>query len=402
MISGSLLNCIAIKTDEGLVIHPVADSDFAPVVGARQVTLLPAEIGIADLDAYESQYVQLSGVQPVAAYRGKPWYSGSEPESMVKFEIETGAKFNVVIGKSAIWASSNIIPAKRGSIRGIVVRDKAGNIQVAPRNKKDVDSLTEETFIYTITSIASIAEEGRYAVGNAIVLASDAGGFIIEDATGRMYVDQHLSDVAADLPNVGAEVTVRGTVMMKNGLFCYQAEGLEIEVIGEGTLPELVLQGLKGSEISTLFAKPVISYVKYTGELSKVAGNYRITVTGTDVVGSLVHPLEVGKLEALVGKLVDVTGWTIGSHDTATTKLLMTLAVHVEEHTASPEGKFTTEPKAFAGINPEPQTLSFNTNHAAGEVRFTIVPDDGRFIAHKLSATEVEVITQGYISPESP
>ena len=137
MISGSLLNCIAIKTDEGLVIHPVADSDFAPVVGARQVTLLPAEIGIADLDAYESQYVQLSGVQPVAAYRGKPWYSGSEPESMVKFEIETGAKFNVVIGKSAIWASSNIIPAKRGSIRGIVVRDKAGNIQVAPRNKKE-------------------------------------------------------------------------------------------------------------------------------------------------------------------------------------------------------------------------------------------------------------------------
>lgn len=142
--------------------------------------------------------------------------------------------------------------------------------------------------------------------------------------------------------------------------------------------------------------KYIISYVKYTGELSKVAGNYRITVTGTDVVGSLVHPLEVGKLEALVGKLVDVTGWTIGSHDTATTKLLMTLAVHVEEHTASPEGKFTTEPKAFAGINPEPQTLSFNTNHAAGEVRFTIVPDDGRFIAHKLSATEVEVITQGY------
>ena len=393
VISGSLRDCKAVLTKTGLEIHPAADGDFAAVEGARRVKLLPAQVEIDDLAMYESQYVELVGVQPVRAFRGKPWHSGSESESLVKFEVETGGRFEVAVEKSAEWAS-DIIPAKRGAIYGIVVRDNAGNIRIAPRNKDDVNGLTEEVFIYTISSIANIVEEGSYMVNDATVLAVCEGGFLMDDATGRIYVDQYTAGTTADIPAVGAKVTVQGDVARVNGLLCYKSEGLRVEVTGEGTLPELILQQLDGPKFTASFEQPAVSYVKYMGKLVSADGDYQVVVAGTDVVGLLVHPAK-DELQTLVGNPVDVIGWTIGAGYTGAAKSLMTLAVNVEEH-ASSEGAFTTEPQVFAGINPSPQTLSFSANEAAGEVKFSLLPDDGRFAARKLSADEVEISATGY------
>lgn len=394
VVSGSLQEARAVLTEQGLEIIPAADNDFVPVEGARQVKLLPTEVEVNNLLQYESQYVELVGVQPTKAFRGKTWYGGSsEPEALVKFEVESGGKFDVVVGKSAAWASK-IIPAKKGFLRGIVVRDETGAIRIAPRNEEDVNGLAEEPFIYTVAPIADITEEDSYVVRDATVLATGLGGFLMEDTTGRIYVDQW-NGTALQVPAIGSKVTVRGDVARVDGLFRYQPKGLQIEITGEGALPELTVQKFGGTEFTAFCSSPTVTYVKYTGQLSLMDGTYQVTVAETEVIATLVHPIVDDNLNALVGKSVDVIGWTIGAGNVGNAKSLMTLAMNVDKH-ASPDGQFITKPTAFTGINPLPQRLTFEANDAAGEVRFSFVPDDGRFIARKLSATEVEIAAVGY------
>lgn len=351
---------------------------FSAVEGST-VDVQPIPVPAADLATYESQYVKVSDVQPVASARGGKFYQGTSSYTTTKFETKTGGSLDISIYKTNDWAKTAEVPAKSGYVCGLVsIYNGVG--QVAPRNAKDVAGLTNDLFTEAgpVTStIAGITEAGKYKVVDAIVAANYESGFVMEDATGQMLVYQFIKGATITIPAVGAKVTVTGTVEPKNGMLQFSPEGLTVDANGTGSVKPQTATVLDGAAVTALFNSPVMKYVKYTGKLTVDGNYYNVAIDGTEVVGSISYPNADLNVASFNGQTIDVEGWFIGATSAASgAKYLTTLAVKVSANASVPSVVFTNQPATFAAENPEQQTINYTANAAAGTVTFDITGTD--------------------------
>lgn len=371
---------------------------FSAVEGST-VDVQPIPVPAADLATYESQYVKVSDVQPVASARGGKFYQGTSSYTTTKFETKTGGSLDISIYKTNDWAKTAEVPAKSGYVCGLVsIYNGVG--QVAPRNAKDVAGLTNDLFTEAgpVTStIAGITEAGKYKVVDAIVAANYESGFVMEDATGQMLVYQFIKGATITIPAVGAKVTVTGTVEPKNGMLQFSPEGLTVDANGTGSVKPQTATVLDGAAVTALFNSPVMKYVKYTGKLTVDGNYYNVAIDGTEVVGSISYPNADLNVASFNGQTIDVEGWFIGATSAASgAKYLTTLAVKVSANDNVPSVTFTDQPTQFAAASPAEQTLKYTANAAAGAVTFEITgADKDKFKVVSSTASQVVINAVG-------
>ncbi len=379
VITGSIKGAKAALSYGVLQIDLDGSSVSFSAVEGSTVDVQPIPVPAADLATYESQYVKVSDVQPVASARGGKFYQGTSSYTTTKFETKTGGSLDISIYKTNDWAKTAEVPAKSGYVCGLVsIYNGVG--QVAPRNAKDVAGLTNDLFTEAgpVTStIAGITEAGKYKVVDAIVAANYESGFVMEDATGQMLVYQFIKGATITIPAVGAKVTVTGTVEPKNGMLQFSPEGLTVDANGTGSVKPQTATVLDGAAVTALFNSPVMKYVKYTGKLTVDGNYYNVAIDGTEVVGSISYPNADLNVASFNGQTIDVEGWFIGATSAASgAKYLTTLAVKVSANASVPSVVFTNQPATFAAENPEQQTINYTANAAAGTVTFDITGTD--------------------------
>lgn len=395
VITGSIKGAKAALSYGVLQIDLDGSSVTFSEVDGSVVDVQPILVAAADLATYESQYVKVNEVQPVASARGKNFYEGTASYTTTKFETKAGGSVDISIYKTNDWAKTTEIPSKSGFVCGLVsIYNGVG--QVAPRNANDVAGLTEALFTEAgpVTStIGGITEGGKYKVENAIVAANYESGFVMEDATGQMLVYQFIKGTTITVPAVGAKVTVTGTVESKNGMLQFSPEGLTVAANGTGTVKTQTATVLDGAAVTALFNTPVMKYVKYTGKLTVDGNYYNVAIDGTEVVGSISYPNADLNVASLNGQTIDVEGWFIGATTAQTgVKYLTTLAVKVSANASVPSVVFTDQPTQFAATSPAQQTLGYTANAAAGTVTFDITGKDAAKFAVVSNTTSQVVI----------
>lgn len=395
VITGSIKGAKAALSYGVLQIDLDGSSVSFSAVEGYTVDVQPIVVPAADLATYESQYVKVNDVQPIASARGGKFYQGTSSYTTTKFETKTGGSLDISIYKTNDWAKTAEVPAKSGYVCGLVsIYNGVG--QVAPRNAKDVAGLTNDLFTEAgpVTStIAGITEAGKYKVENAIVAANYESGFVMEDATGQMLVYQFIKGATITIPAVGAKVTVTGTVESKNGMLQFSPEGLTVAANGTGTVKPQTATVLDGAAVTALFNSPVMKYVKYTGKLTVDGNYYNVALDGTEVIGSISYPNADLNVASFNGQTIDVEGWFIGATTAKDgSKYLTTLAVKVSANASVPSVTFTDQPTQFAATSPAEQTLKYTANAAAGAVTFEITGTDATKFAVVSNTTSQVVI----------
>ena len=93
----------------------------------------------------------------------------------------------------------------------------------------------------------------------------------------------------------------------------------------------------------------------------------------SEYTGTLSSPNDDLNVSALDGQVVDVEGWFVNNgskNNNGTYFTVVARSVTANETVAS--GSFTTTPTTFAATDPQPQTLNYTANEAAGTVTFEI------------------------------
>lgn len=338
----------------------------------------PEAIEVTDLSKlaeYQSQLVKIYA-QPVEDIRGAYYYDASLANNggyvTRDFQTKTGAtvelSFNKYTGTTSgdnPWADKLQIPSNAGYVKGCVSVYSGGS-QLTPRNADDLAGLTDELFTVEAqsTTIEQITSAGEYEVTGVKVVGAATQGFVIQDATGVMYV--HMGKEAT-IPALGNTVTVNGTVEEygSNLQFSYPT----VTVTDEGTdydLPEPTEVTAENIE-SIVAGKP--QYVKLTCELEKSGSYYNFTFFfSSSYTGSLCYP-EASWADPFDGKIINVEGWYVY---TQSSKYFYVVANEIEENSDIASGSFTTTPTTFAATDPQQQVLNYTANEAAGTVTFEI------------------------------
>lgn len=379
-----------------------SNSPEVTIVDANDNT--PEAIEVTDLSKlaeYQSQLVKIYA-QPVEDIRGAYYYDASLANNggyvTRDFQTKTGAlvelSFNKYTGTASgdnPWSDKLQIPSNAGYVKGCVSVYSAGS-QLTPRNAEDLAGLTDELFTVTAQTgtIGQITTTGDYEISGAKVVGASTQGFVMQDATGVMYV--HLGKEAT-IPALGNTVTVNGTVEEygSNLQFSYPT----VTVTDEGTdydLPEPT--EVTADNIATIAdGKP--QYVKLTCELAidKNKGYYNFTfLFSSNYTGSLCYP-EASWADPYDKKTIDVEGWYVYTYNS---KYFYVVASKIEENASIATGSFTTTPTAFAATDPQPQVLNFTANEAAGTVKFEITGANAeKFTCSDQTASTVTVKAVG-------
>lgn len=196
---------------------------------------------------------------------------------------------------------------------------------------------TSKTNVYTmLTSVEEVADNsvkigaitsaGTYKVSGAAVLATYTRGFVMGDDTGAIlvYLGQNSNC------QVGNMVTVEGPVVEYDGIWEFNTLS-EVTTVGTTTVERGTPEKLDGAGLDALLANPEIKYISYTGVLSANGGTYNVAVNGAaSAIGHIIFPTDVAALDALLGQIVNVTGYCIGSQNS---KYVQTMLTSVESTT---------------------------------------------------------------------
>lgn len=219
----------------------------------------------------------------------------------------------------------------------------------------------------------TIAEVIAGTVGNTFttqgqIVAVNGRSFLIQDATGKMLVYQGWNNdtkepVVAYDAAIGQTVKVTGKTTTYSKLVQFDAEGLSIEKVSDGSFTQPTPEQFDGPAFDAYkAATSVIKYIEYTGTLSISGFYYNIAVEGTSLQGSLAYPAEGFVDAAFDGKEITVKGYTLGMTNSAS--MLSTIAVSVEL-----AGNVPADPK-ISSVSPA--SLSFAAAGEAKEVNVTL------------------------------
>ncbi len=203
------------------------------------------------------------------------------------------------------------------------------------------------------TTIASVIAGGanQTVEVSGQVVAKHERGFLIQDATGILYIYE-VTDA-----KIGDYVKVSG-VTSEYGKMIQLGKGTSIEKTKDGEFTQPVPTAWNAAKIDSYCQgeSPLsIDYIKYTGVLtmqenSKHPGSYyyNVKVDGATATGSIVNPLEGMVDPAWNNKTITVTGYTVGVSG-RDNQFFNVMATKVEEgnggETPEPQPEPSVEPK---------------------------------------------------------
>ena len=147
------------------------------------------------------------------------------------------------------------------------------------------------------------------------IVAKHERGFLIQDATGSLYVYEPTDAQVGDFVKVAGTTAEYGKLIQlgKGATATKTKSGEFTQPLPEEWNPALI------SEYCAGVAPLAITYIKYRGELSMTENSkypgqyyYNVAIAGANVTGSIVNPLEGMVDPAWSGKMITITGYTIG------------------------------------------------------------------------------------------
>lgn len=425
--SGLTLNCSQFANmglSAGKVVSiPLTDAQVATYGGVIQLYLsnnatvstvaeteapAPVVVTPAQLLDYESMLVQIDNCYPTTGY-GEAWNSTSN-KGNANFATAAGETFVVRTGSSASF-KNELIPEKSGSMIGIAGQFN-GTLQLSPRTAADI-KLTEPIPApeYAKTTIAAL-QAGNYEIENAtIVGVHQEAVMFAQDNDGTVnYVLAFNNKWTTQTSNpylndVGKTASIKGSSSLRYGL--YQFGDFEITV-GETSTLQLpapaAFDAAAIAEYTSAIAadvnKAAYKYVSMTGTLEIIVGpnynTYNLAVAGCPTKIQFAYGLNSYFDGLTSGDVVDVTGFALG-YDTSKSQMNVLLR-EIKKNTSTPALTFTTKPKAFAGSNPEDQTIDFTTANISDDqiVTFSFEGTDaGKFDVRSSDNTSVTIYAVG-------
>ena len=225
-------------------------------------------------------------------------------------------------------------------------------------------------------TIASITETGTYTINDAVVVGTYDSGFVMTDRSKLyflVYMFNSQSNPDPQVPAVGTVVNVSGSVVDHNGMLQFDNTAT-VTPTGETQQVDLGEPAAYGyEEMKAYKSNPSYVYVKYSGTLS-VSGNYYnvLFAEGTDTQGSISYPNPELNVASFKGKVVDVTGFLVG---TAGSSYVNTCCTAIAENTTTPSIS-ATAPATFASAG-ETLNVTYTTQNLGSNKVFAEVTGEG-------------------------
>lgn len=331
------------------------------VVEAPEAKVVSTEDFFAN--KYEGQYIAIENVQIAESDLAKTFVMDGRHTS-INAQTKDGKVF-VIFSSSYSSYGTTTVPQGAGTIKGIGSINN-GNLQLIFGQNSDFADLTGERFSVeaSAATIDKITTAGAYEVKDAVVAATYARGFLMEDATGEILVYQG----SAPTVTVGDKVDVSGTVSAYGGLLQFGGSDLAVAKTGTATPKARTAVELDGAGLDNLLKNIKIEYVKYKGTLVIEGNYYNIEVAGTSNRGAVQYPADDMKtaLDALKGHVVEVEGFAIGT--AASNTILSTMAVKVSDTGEEPVGP---------GPSDADITIDFTAQNYANEQEVSTLTQDG-------------------------
>ncbi len=279
----------------------------------KETFTYPAAVAMtgAELDAYmESPSVKY------ASFSGKLKISGNYYNIEVEGATRQGSISYPIVG--VVDAALN---GENVTVTGYLIGGSNKYVNVMATSVVAQGAADE----YTPVGVVALSKAGDFKV-KGTVAATYARGFLMTDGTGYILVYKNTECKPGDI------VTVSGATSAYAGLMQYSNKA-EVTVAEGGSFKTPAPRVLTAQDMEAYGEAPYVAYVSYVGKL-QVSGNYyNVIIDGTTAVqGSLSYPNDglVDK-DALNGKMVEITGYTIGSASGG--KYLNTMVVEVKEAT---------------------------------------------------------------------
>lgn len=238
----------------------------------------------------------------------------------------------------------------------------------------------------TVADIIAVAKDTKFnCTEPLLVTAKTTGGVIVSDATGNVYV--YDAEATANL-QIGNKITFAGTRDTYNGLA--ELVGIsDLKVASSGN-PVNYPEATDITAGFDAYTSTTATYICFTGTLSTSKSgsttHYNMTVPGATMQGSISLPLESLGLDAMEGKLIEVTGYYNGPNSS---KYQNIIAVSVAESGAP----FLTVDKTDISVAATAQTASFTVG---GNVSWTVSCDDASLVADPASGSGEAVVTLSF------
>ncbi|MDE5637569.1 MAG: hypothetical protein K2I43_06060, partial [Alistipes sp.] len=312
---------------------------------------------------YEGQYIAIENVQIAESDLAKTFVVDAKHTS-INAQTKDGKAFVIFSSSYATYGATSV-PQGSGTLKGIGSINN-GNLQIIFAQNSDYADLTGERFAIEASAVTidKITMAGAYEVKDAVVAATYARGFLIEDATGEILVYTG----AAATVGVGDKIDISGTVSAYGGLLQFSGSDLAIEKTGTATPKVRTAVELDGAGLDALLKAIKIEYVKYKGTLIVEGSYYNIEVAGTSNRGSIQYPTDEMKtsLDALKNHVIEVEGFAIGSASSGS--ILNTMAVKVSDTGEQP-------------VNPNPSDadviIDFTAQGYANQADVATLTQDG-------------------------
>lgn len=225
-------------------------------------------------------------------------------------------------------------------------------------------------------TIASITETGSYTINNAVVVGTYDSGFVMTDRSKLyflVYMFNSQSNPDPQVPAVGSVVNVSGSVVDHNGMLQFDHTAT-VTPTGETQQVDLGEPAAYGyEEMKAYKSNPSYVYVKYTGTLSVNKTYYNVLFAeGTDTQGSISYPNPELNVASYNGKVVDVTGFLVG---TSSSSYVNTCCTAISENTTTPSIS-ATAPATFASAG-ETLNVTYTTQNLGSNQVFAEVTGEG-------------------------
>lgn len=310
---------------------------------------------------YEGQYVAIDDVQVADSDIKKTW-STDNSHTSINMVHKDGKGFIVFSSKYATYRAETVAQGS-GTIKGVASRNN-DDIQIIFGQATDYAGLTGERF-KSETTISEMtlaefvaAEANTLASVEAVVSAVYARGIMITDGTNNMLVYEAKESAA----KIGDKVKVTGKKGSYNNNPQFVSAGEDItmvEVLGSGNEVKYPDPAVVDAGNFASFEPTSSQMIQMEGQLVKSGNYYNIKISGVESgSGSISYPLASADLDSYVGKLIKVTGYSVGYGTSSSSgKYLNIMLVSIEE-SSSP----------FLSVTP----LEISLDATATEAEFTI------------------------------
>lgn len=189
---------------------------------------------------------------------------------------------------------------------------------------------TPEKTYDTVSDVLNGASGDEFEV-KGTVAATYSRGFLLA-GDGKYVLVYKSSDVA-----VGDEVVVSGPISVYGGLNQF-TNAAEVTKLQSGSFTYPTAKSMSAADMEAFISAPYVAYVTFNGTLSittnsKGVSYYNVTIEGTSAaMGSIQYPSDGVVSADLNGKVVTVTGFTVGA---SSSKYVNVMATSVTEASAS-------------------------------------------------------------------